>query len=200
MEIKTYTVGQLQTNCYFVINNKQCLIIDPGDEADFLLEKISQLQLQPLALLATHGHFDHLMAVGEIQKSWAIPLYLDRRDWFLLKRLNSTAVYFLGYDPGCLPPSQVYDLKTNQLKIADFEFEIIDTPGHTPGGCSFYSQKDQVIFSGDIIFKNGIGRYDFSYSNKTDLDASISTLLNLPKKTVIYPGHTDKLIVADVHF
>ncbi|NMB57270.1 MBL fold metallo-hydrolase [Candidatus Beckwithbacteria bacterium] len=139
MKIEKLAVGQLQTNCYFLINQKQeCLILDPGDDADFIIDKIQEGKLKPLAMLATHGHFDHVMAAFELQLAFAIPFYLHPKDEFLLDRMSQTAQFFLGNIQ--VPPKvqKVNFLQVGKFEISDFAFEIIHTPGHTPGSVSFY--------------------------------------------------------------
>lgn len=197
MKILHFSLGQLQANCYFLIKENNCLIIDPADEASFILEELQRRNLKLVAMLATHGHFDHLMAVGEIQKSINIPLYISFKDKFLIERLEETAEYFLGYKPTILPIKNMKNLDVeNSLKIENFKLKIIDTPGHTPGSCCFYFPKEKVIFTGDTLFKKGIGRYDFSYSNKGDLETSLKKIFKLPKKTIVYPGHGEKTTIA----
>lgn len=190
MKVEVFSLGQLQANCYFVISDHDCIIIDPADDAAFLLEEISRRNLKPLALIATHGHFDHVMAAGEMQVALqTVPFYLHKSDEFLVKRLGETAKYFLGYDPGVVPPSSFNMLTSGEMKIGPFTFSVIETPGHTPGSCSFYLKKENILFSGDTLFRGSIGRYDFSYSDKSDLKNSIKTILKLPGSTVVYSGH-----------
>lgn len=192
MKTTKYSLGQLNTNCYILEKNNTCLIIDPADEASFILQELQSKKLKPLAILATHGHFDHVVAVGEIQMSFNIPLYIFKRDIFLLKKINKTHEYFLGFNPNAISPKYIKYLKEESMKIGDFEFKVIKTPGHTPGGCCFYFEKENVVFTGDTLFKQGIGRYDFSYCSYDDLKKSLKKLLKLPKNTIIYPGHGEK--------
>ena len=192
MQIFNYLLGQLQTNCYLLIHDNECIIVDPADEAGFLLEELQRKKLKPVALIATHGHFDHILAVGEIQMSFEIPFYIHQDDLFLVKRLNETVIHFLGYNPHALQPKNIRDLRIKESRIKNFKFEIIFTPGHTPGGVCFYFEKENIVFTGDTLFKEGIGRYDFSYSSYSDLQSSLKKLLHLPKETVVYPGHGEK--------
>jgi len=196
MKINCFSLGQMQANCYFLIEDNNCLIIDPGDEADFILEKLQSQKLHLRGVMATHGHFDHVMAVGEIQKSFNVPFYISEKDMFLLDRVEKSAEYFLSHRPVILKPQKINQLKIkNSLKISNFKFEIIDTPGHTPGSLSFYFPEEKVIFTGDTLFKDGIGRYDFSYSSKKDLDNSLKELFKLPKNTIVYPGHGEETTI-----
>jgi len=192
MKIIRYSLGELQANCYFVANDNKCLIIDPGDEADFILEEVQRKNLNPVGILATHGHFDHVMAVGEIQASFDIPLYIFKEDFFLLKRLKETAERFLSHKPAILPIKKIFPISEGKFQISNFKFQILAAPGHTPGSCCLYFKDEQAVFTGDTLFKDGIGRYDFSYSSKKDLFNSIKKILKLPEETTVYPGHGEE--------
>lgn len=196
MKIKKYSLGQLQTNCYFIIDEENnCLIIDPADEANFLLEEIQINRLKVLAILATHGHFDHLLAIGEIQKSINIPLYISKKDFFLIDRLKERAAYFLGYQPNIIQPITVNYLTDKKFIISNFKLQILKTPGHTPGSVCFYLKKEKILFSGDTLLRNAVGRYDFSYSSKNDLIKSLKKIISLPEEVVVYPGHGEKTTI-----
>lgn len=201
MTIKKFSLGQLQANCYFLIKKDKCLIIDPADEANFILEKISQLKLKPVGLIATHGHFDHIMAAGEIQLSINIPFLIDLNDLFLVDRLAETAIHFLGYNPHIIKPKKVKNLPEGEFKIDIFKFKIIKTPGHTPGSSCLYFKDQEIIFTGDTLFRDGIGRYDFSYSSLANLKKSLLTLTKLYPQAIVYPGHgPDTTIKSASHF
>jgi glyoxylase-like metal-dependent hydrolase (beta-lactamase superfamily II) len=201
MEILSFSLGALQANCYLVVDKQnRCLIFDPGDEAVFILEEIQRRNLQPIAILATHGHFDHIMAAGEIQQSFDIPLYINQKDQFLVDRAEETAEYFLGYKPAILPIKKLIYLRHDKRDFGEqgsFKLKIVRTPGHTPGSVCFYFEKEKILFSGDTLFKEAIGRYDFSYSSKKDLDNSLKKLLQLPPNVIVYPGHGEITMIAE---
>ena len=199
MKIIKYSLGQLKANCYFLIDDQNCLIIDPADDASFILEELQRHRLNLVGMLATHGHFDHIGAVGEIQLSFNVPLYILQEDQFLIDRLNETAKYFLGFDPHFIKPITVKYLTDTKFNPAldGIEFRIIKTPGHTPGSCCLYFEKENALFSGDTLFKEGIGRTDLSYSNKNDLKKSLKKIFKLPKETIIYPGHGEETLIQD---
>lgn len=197
MRVITLPVGKMRANCYLLINDNYCLIIDPGDEANYILEKIQKEKLTPLAILATHGHFDHLMAAGEIQMSWDIPFYISEEDLFLVKRVGRTGQHFLNYSPVVIPPKNIIFFQKSIFNIDNFKIEIIQTPGHTPGSICLYSKEDNIIFSGDTLFKDGVGRYDFSYASKEDLKKSLQKIFQLPEETAIYPGHGEETIIGN---
>lgn len=195
MEIVSFSLGRLQANCYLLIKGRDCLIIDPGDEGGFLLEKIQNRGLKIRGLLATHGHFDHIMAAGEIERSFSVPFYISSQDLFLVKRMRETAEHFLGYKPWILEPSNMQFLSPGEIKISRWSLKVIDTPGHTPGSCSFLF--NQALFTGDTLFKGNIGRYDFSYSSFFDLRQSVKKLLNLNGKITVYPGHGERTTIEN---
>src|SRR3990172_9252196 len=107
MKVLNFALGQMQANCYFLIEGEECLIIDPADEASFILEELQRRKLKLAGMLATHGHFDHMMAAGEIQKSINVPLYISKEDLFLIDRLEETAEHFLGYKPIIIKPTSI---------------------------------------------------------------------------------------------
>lgn len=202
MRIFRFSLGQLQTNCYFLIKENECLIIDPADEASFILEELQRRKLKLIGTLATHGHFDHVMAAGEIQKSFNTTLFIRSEDIFLIKRIKETAKYFLGFNPVIIEPTTinriiVVENKSKNFRIQSFRFRILPTPGHTPGSVSFYFPKEKVVFTGDTLFKDGIGRFDFSYARKKDLKNSLKNLLKLPKDTIVYPGHGEETTIGN---
>jgi len=197
MRIVKYSLGQLQANCYFLIEDNNCLIIDPADDASFILEELQRQRLNLVGILATHGHFDHIGAAGEIQLSFNVPLYILKEDQFLIDRLNETAKYFLGFDPHFIKPKNIKYLMAGDHSITDFKTQILSSPGHTPGSCCFYFKEENTLFTGDTLFKDGIGRADLSYSNKEDLKKSLKKIFNLPRETIIASGHGEETILED---
>ena len=193
LNLITYKVGELQTNCYILSKDSSSLIFDAGDSADFIVDKLLELKLKPLAIFATHGHFDHVLAVGEIQLSFNIPFYISKKDLFLLDRAGETAEFFLKKKFPIIAPKNIKNLKDGKLKVGPFTFEVIKTPGHTPGSTCF--NFGDLVLTGDTLFKGTVGRYDFSYSSKKDLKHSIDRLFELPNKTVVYPGHEDETTI-----
>jgi len=194
MEIEHLVVGQLQTNCYLVScpKTKETVIIDPGDDGDFISRKILDLKLKPKLILATHGHFDHLLAVMELKLAFNIPFLMHKDDLFLLKRAKRTAEHFLGFEGWpelAEKPPQVdrYLKEGDVVTFGEEKLKVIETPGHTPGGVCFFDKG--ILFSGDTLFCQGVGRTDFSYCSYEDLMRSLKKLFKLPDKTVVYPGH-----------
>ena len=194
-KILKYTVGEMAENCYVVIDTatQNALIIDPGDEADYLSGQIEKEKVHPVAIVATHGHFDHILAALELQLMYAIPFRMNSADEFLLDRMSDSAEHFLGRKIVELPPKIIGGLQDNEIiSFGNSSLTVIQTPGHTPGSISLYS-KDIGLFVGDTLFAGGaVGRTDFSYSSESDLNNSIKKILQLPKNAVIYPGHGEE--------
>lgn len=196
MKILTYPLGELEANCYLLIQENDCIIIDPGDSAEFILEEILRNKLEIKAILATHGHFDHIMAVGELQISYGqdIPFYIHEKDLFLVNRLKETSKHFLEHAPLVLEPQNIQFINHQSLIINHFEISFLHTPGHTPGSCAFLIE--DAIFTGDTLFKEGIGEYTHSYSNKKELLHSVSLIREKGKDSICYPGHGDNFIIG----
>lgn len=192
IEVVTLPVGQLQTNCYLVTDRKtrQTLIIDPGDDADYIERILKDTLCIPVGVVATHGHFDHILAVTELKLAYNIPFQISKDDEFLVKYMQSSAMYFLriAVDPPPIIDNTI--LNKGKIKIGDSALEIIATPGHTPGSICLYSKQDKILFTGDLLFADGgVGRTDFSYSSTLDLTKSLHKIFTLPHDIVIYPGH-----------
>lgn len=196
MKIYTYPLGELQANCYLIEEEGHGLIIDPADDGSFLLEEIQRKNITLKNLLLTHGHFDHCMAVGEIQMSFDVPMSLDKKDQFLINRLESTAEHFLKYKPVMVPPIKTSYLSEGEYTLGSRKYQVISTPGHTPGSVCFYFPEEDALFTGDTLFASAIGSTDHPYSNKGDLWKSLRKILSLPDQTTIYPGHGESSYVG----
>jgi len=193
LDIQMLTVGQLQTNCYLVSDtqSKETLIIDPGDDGSFIGDTILSGHLKPIAVLATHGHFDHVFSAFELMHIFHIPFYLHPNDEFLLERMKKTAEYYLKIPIVEPPPvpSKTLQKKTS-ISVGLSRFVIWQTPGHTPGGVSFICEKERIAFTGDTVFEDGaIGDFHHAYSDKEVLFLSVGKILTLAKETILYPGH-----------
>ena len=192
MKVEKVVVGQLQTNCYLVWDEESLegVIIDPGDDADYILRRVGDFNLSLRFILATHGHFDHILGVTELKLALNIPFLIHQKDLFLLKRAGKTAKFFTGVEAGPVLPPDKFIKEGDKIKFGKESLRVIETPGHTPGSISFYSLG--FLFSGDLIFAEGVGRTDFTYSSKEELQKSIEKVLKLPKETIIYPGHGEE--------
>lgn len=177
MKIISKPCGAYQTNCYIVQIDSKELIIDPGIDA---YEWVCSQVTHPKAILNTHGHFDHVWSNKALQKHFGIPIYAPQDDAFMIKQ-----------DPfgQGTPSSDVdYEVKGDEEVLIDgIKVQFYHMPGHTPG-CSIIQIED-VIFSGDFVFQNSIGRVDFPYSDPQKMKESIKKFLQFEQDLDIYPGH-----------
>lgn len=192
MEIQSVVVGQLQTNCYLVWDSKslEAIIIDPGDDGDYIIRRIGDFNLLPKYIIATHGHFDHVLAVTELKLAFNIPFLIHQKDLFLYQRAGRTAKFFQKVAADVILPPDKFIKEGDWLKFGREKLKVLETPGHTPGSISLYVPG--FLFSGDVIFAQGRGRTDFSYSSEKDLEKSIKKIFSLPKDTIVYPGHGEE--------
>lgn len=199
MKIETLVVGQLAANCYLAVCEEtgSLAIIDPGDDGEFIVQKILGLKLKPEFIVATHGHFDHILAATELKLAFRIPFYLHQKDLSILKRTQQTAEYFLGISVDPPPKVDKFIKEGDILRFGKEKLAVMETPGHTPGGICLYSNLGGVLFSGDTLFASGgIGRTDLDGSSLKDLINSIKTkLFILPEETLVYPGHGEEATI-----
>ncbi len=191
-------VGELDTNCYLLSDkiSGATIIIDPGDAADYIETQISRFNLNPQLIIATHGHFDHVRAALELQLAYQISFLMDKKDVFLLKNLSHHVNYFLGSAKQYLPPQVNGEIKV-ELKLGQASLKVLHVPGHTPGSICLYNKKNSFLLSGDTLFKNGIGRTDFSYSSQVEIKQSLKKLLILPDDTLVFPGHGAETTIGE---
>lgn len=196
--IETLRVGQLATNCYLFYDKKslESFIIDPGDDALYIMNRVSDLNLKPEAILATHGHYDHILSVTELKLAYNIPFYAHRNDAPIVNRMERTAEYFSGLKPDPAPKIDKPLVPGKTLTAGGLSLKIIHTPGHTPGSVCLYYEKENILFTGDTLFADGdYGRTDLSGGDANKLKESILKILALPEETKIYPGHGDETYV-----
>lgn len=197
LNVKGLVVGQLASNCYLVQNDDDLIIIDPGDDAEYIKDEVSKIDIKPSAIIATHGHFDHVMAARELQLVYKIPFIINEKDEFLVKRVASTASYFVGKNEALDPKISAYIDEEIILKDNKW-FEVINTPGHTPGSVCLYNKKNGVLFAGDLIFEGGgVGRTDYKYGDSEVLMKSIKKIIKLPNDITVYSGHGSEFTIAD---
>lgn len=177
MEILMQECGRYRTNCYILSLNNKEIIIDPGENA---FSWICKNATNPIAILNTHGHFDHIYNNFEVKNKFNIPIYAPKEDAFMIEK----DIFDLGYK------TIKIDVKTHDgemFKIGDFKVKFHHFPGHTPG-CSMI-EIGKYMFSGDFLFYNSIGRYDFPYSNVDDMKKSLLKCSEIKDDFILFPGH-----------
>lgn len=201
MNFKQLILGGLQTNCYIVYNEaNEAVIIDPATSFARIKESITSLLLKPQAVLLTHGHFDHMMAADELRKEYNIDIYAHEleQEVLTLPAYNLSAP-FMG---------EAYSLKADkffkdgdELKLLGTEFKVIYTPGHTIGSSCFYLKDYKMLFSGDTLFYQSYGRYDFPTGSGRQLSESIKTkLMKLDDDVSVFPGHNNSTTIGDERY
>ena len=177
MNIKVQAMGEYQTNCYIVTIDEKDFIIDPGLGAtEWVINNVTN----PVAILNTHGHFDHVWSNSELQEKLKVPLYTPQEDKMLLGTSN-----WMPSLPPSIPdvevkPNEEFDFDGVKVKFRHF-------PGHTPGSSTI--EIDKAMFSGDFIFERSIGRVDFPYSDPQQMKDSLLRFKELDFDKTIYPGH-----------
>jgi glyoxylase-like metal-dependent hydrolase (beta-lactamase superfamily II) len=188
--IHALPLGFTETNCYLVSDaaTRAAVVIDPGDEAQRILDTLKQHALGVKAVLLTHAHFDHIGAVGDVVQATGAPLYLHPLELPLYRAGGGAALF--GLPLGRYPEPEVRLQPGEPITFGPLRFEVLFVPGHTVGHVAFYSAQAKAVFSGDVLFQDGIGRTDLPGGNYRTLMHSIQeVLLALPEDTTVYSGH-----------
>ena len=190
IEIKSMTLGMVATNCYLIINKetKEALLIDPADNALRISNVIEENVCTLKAILLTHGHFDHIMALNELKKRDNVPVYAHEEEEDVLKQssLNMSGMIGQIYTT----QADIYVKDGEHLKLAGLDIIVLHTPGHTKGGVCYYLPEEKVLMSGDTLFHCSIGRTDFPTGSMSQLVRSVKEqLFVLPDDVQVYPGH-----------
>jgi hydroxyacylglutathione hydrolase len=186
MRARGFTVGPLQENCWVIEEGARAIVVDPGDEAERLIEELEGLAVD--AILLTHTHFDHVGAVAALARHTGAPVFCPATEVFILQEIN--AYVFPGYGP-----YEPYDPEETieggeHLTLAGLEIDVLFTPGHSPGHVSFSIPDHQLLLSGDVLFQGSIGRTDLPGGDPERLMESIAMLLDtLSDDTRVLPGH-----------
>lgn len=188
MIIKTIVVGELETNCYIVASNstREAMIIDPGDDAEKIIKAVDDDMLKPVLIVNTHAHPDHVRANNELVKKYKIEAAAGRKDYELIKRWGTYFEFFAALNIQNLGIKRLLD-GGDIIKIGELEFKVLATPGHSEGSICLYGEG--ALFSGDTLFLGDCGRTDIPGGSEDDIKRSISSLLELPGDTKVYPGH-----------
>ncbi|MFQ6114278.1 MAG: MBL fold metallo-hydrolase [bacterium] len=189
MIIERLEVGVFAENCYIIGCEKthQGVVIDPGDEIPKILHKIDEMQLDIKFILLTHAHLDHVKELNLLKEEITVPVMMHSADEFLLENLSSQAAAF-GLSISGIPKVDKYVIEGDFIDFGQSRFEVLHTPGHSPGSVSYVSTG--VAFVGDVLFAGSVGRTDLPGGDYDMLINSIKTkVYPLGDDTTIYPGH-----------
>ncbi len=192
IDVRMFTVGPVQENCFVVRREDaaSAVVIDPGDEPDRLLQSLEELRVETVeAILVTHTHFDHIGAVAPLARATGAPVYCPRLETQVLASIMDYVPW-----PG-FGPFESYEADHTveggeTLELAGLSFEVIFTPGHSPGHVTYALAAEDAIFSGDVLFQGSVGRVDLPGGDWPTLLRSIESLIDrFPEETKVYPGH-----------
>ena len=183
MLIKTIPVGHLETNCYIVTNEEtlDCVVIDPGDESNTILDYIEDNRLKCKAILITHGHYDHTGAADTVAEETGARVYMNKADD---KRVMNSHSFIYA-----LPDSGIYFTDGDVIRAAGMDFEIMATPGHSQGSVTI--RCGNALFTGDTLFKGSCGRTDLDGGDTETILHSLKRLCSLEGDFEVYPGHME---------
>lgn len=198
MKIQHSVLGMCATNTYYVYDDetKRGLIVDPADSPDTIIARVDSLSMIPEAILITHGHFDHVLAMNKIREHYGIKVYAGLTEKQVLHdmAMNLTSSFGMGqtFD------ADIYLKDGEEFEAAGYHIKAIEVPGHTIGGMCYYFDKQGVLFSGDTLFCESVGRSDFPGGSASALCRGIKDkLFVLPEHTKVYPGHMDETTIGN---
>jgi hydroxyacylglutathione hydrolase len=192
IDVRMFTVGLVQENCFIVRvkDADRAVIVDPGDEADRILEAVNALGINSVeAILLTHTHFDHIGAVAPVAKATGAPVWCPELETVVLANIMDYVPW-----PG-FGPFESYEADHTvgggeALELAGLTFDVIFTPGHSPGHVTYSVRDEQALLSGDVLFQGSVGRVDLPGGDWPTLLSSIESLISShPDETTVYPGH-----------
>lgn len=196
MKIERIENGAFAANCYLLFNDdRKTLVIDPGADAPRILDRIRDLELEVVGYPLTHGHIDHIGALNELRRIHPAPVGLHANDarWAFTVG-NGWPPY---YEPVLEVPEIAVSYQEGQpVLFGPFQFDILETPGHSPGGVCFLFENEKVLISGDTLFAGSMGRVDLPGSNPAEMKESLKKLNALKTDYRVYPGHGEDTLLS----
>lgn len=199
IEVRTFSVGSLSTNCYVVIEKRsgEALVVDPGDTSLSLIKTLDEIGGENIKyILLTHGHFDHIKSASELSQKYDAQIVIGEKEEAFLFDENLNLAFFLGcrsYKPF---EADILLSDGDKLSLGESEFTFIETPGHTCGSGCYLFKEDRVLLSGDTLFRASMGRTDFPTSNPVDMMKSLRRLKDLQGDYKVYPGHNQSTTLS----
>ncbi len=188
LNCKSINVGPLSTNCYFLIDAKtsECVVVDPGGDVEDIIGTVESLNVIPKKIFLTHGHIDHIAVADILAERLGVPLFIHVMDSKLMKDPILNLSLLMG-DAKIIERFEVFENNCS-VDVGNTPVNIYNTPGHTPGSCSFYFDDEMVC--GDLLFKDGVGRTDLPLGDEEKLRSSIRWLCeNFQGDLKVHPGH-----------
>jgi glyoxylase-like metal-dependent hydrolase (beta-lactamase superfamily II) len=197
IDIMRLVVGPIRTNCYLIKNKLSdgVIIVDPGGDEEVIENRMLAYHMKPVAILLTHGHFDHIGAVNQLKSRFGVKVYAYQDEKEVLERpdINLSSMF----ERPMSIKADVYLRDNEEFELDGIKFKTIYTPGHTIGSCCFYIENEKVLFSGDTLFAYSHGRTDFPTGSEGAIIRSITErLLKLESDVKVYPGHEDETTIG----
>ncbi|MGO9379813.1 MAG: MBL fold metallo-hydrolase [Dissulfurispiraceae bacterium] len=188
MIIKTVVVGPLQVNCYIVGDEKtgRAMVVDPGDEPDRILDLLRKNNLIVDYIVCTHGHFDHVGAVGDVKKETNAKIVMNEGDLNIYDSAAELAHYF-GLELEPQPTPDIFVAEGDTINVGTLHFAVFQSPGHSPGGIVLHGEG--IVITGDTLFAGSIGRTDLPGGDESSIRKSLVRLLSLPENMAVLSGH-----------
>lgn len=176
-------------------NDRKAVYIDPGDEAGQMISYLRENSLALQAIIATHGHLDHVCGIAEVKSVWNVPIYLHPDDEFIYSGIKQQGRFF-GMDCDHAPPVDHHLRDKQELEFGEIKLKVYHTPGHSPGGVCL--ETGENLFTGDLIFAGSVGRTDLPGGDMEMLMRSIrETIVPLPESRILWPGHGPRTTVGE---
>ncbi len=197
MNVHPIMVGAFASNCFIAHNEqREALIIDPGDDADVIIQHVRREELSVAAILITHGHVDHVSALAAVHRAFPVPIAMHPvdADW-AFSESNQMPPYYGVPDA----PEQIERELSEGQTWTDigYTYQVLELPGHSPGHVGFYFPEQHALFSGDVVFQGSVGRTDLPGGDGRVLTQSLKRLAELPDETIIYCGHGPSTTIRD---
>ncbi|MDP2158246.1 MAG: MBL fold metallo-hydrolase [Nitrospirota bacterium] len=195
MQIETVIVGQLDTNCYVVFDeeNREAMVIDPGDEPDKIRTYIDANNLRPTHIIFTHAYYDHVCAVRELKENYQARIVMHEAEAQTYEETKKRCMSW-GYDADDFPPPDLSVKEGSEVRVGKASFSVIHTPGHTPGGICLYGEN--LLFAGDTLFRGSVGRTDLPGGSIEHLRQSLKKLARLDPSTRVLCGHEEETTIG----
>lgn len=199
--VDSVVVSPFQTNCYIIAcpETKEGIVLDPGDEPERILAVVKFHKVSVTAIVSTHGHLDHVLAVKEVKEATQAPFLLPELDLPIAKNAHIQARFYNWLaEPVTDPDGFLREGQT--LTIGKISFQVLHLPGHTPGHIALYYEGvdgSKHLFSGDVLFAGSVGRTDLPGGSWEQLKSSLRRLMSLPDETIVYPGHGRRTTIGE---